>query len=259
MGHIRLGRLPRTLRWRQVVELLGDSDADAPSVARATTQAADRRLRQLAGDPTLVHCFWLLTRLTSAAREPDFVGALRQVGVEVRPGEPILSFVSGLSDQVRGESASHLESGAFAELASLALRRTLTETVGGQGQSLFGASVEKPRSARRRSSTDASFARASRVFFADFFGRTLRSFVERELSNHVGRSPALPTVADSQEFSDAIGRYARESARIMEDFASGWYGKHNWESKRQISREEAQGFVAVATRKLRMELKRAES
>ncbi len=39
----------------------------------------------------------------------------------------------------------------------------------------------------------------------------------------------------------------------MEDFASGWYSKRNWESQGQISPEEARGFVAVALRKLRME------
>ena len=44
----------------------------------------------------------------------------------------------------------------------------------------------------------------------------------------------------------------------MEQFAAGWYVKHHWESGDAISREEAQRFVAVALRKLRMELTRAD-
>jgi hypothetical protein len=248
VGHIRLGRRPKTLRWRQVVELLGDSSTDAPSVARATTEAADRRLRQLASDRTLVHCFWLLIRLTSAARESDFVGALRQVGVEVGSHEPILAFISRLSDQVREESASHPESGAFAKLASLALRRTLAETVGQHGQSLFGASADDLRVALRSFSADAAFARASRLFFADFFGRTLRSFVERELSNHIGGSPALRTVADSQEFSAAIERYTRESARIIEDSPPAGTASTTGNQCAR-SAEKRHGFVAAAMRK----------
>jgi hypothetical protein len=41
----------------------------------------------------------------------------------------------------------------------------------------------------------------------------------------------------------------------METFAADWYSKHNWEAKGEISVVEAQGFVAVALRKLRSEFK----
>jgi hypothetical protein len=66
----------------------------------------------------------------------------------------------------------------------------------------------------------------------------------------------LADVGQSRQFSEALDLYARQSARIMEDFAAGWYSKHNWESKGQVSQEEARGFVTIALRKLRMELKR---
>jgi hypothetical protein len=41
----------------------------------------------------------------------------------------------------------------------------------------------------------------------------------------------------------------------METFAADWYAKHNWEAKGEVSKAEAQAFVAVALRKLRAELK----
>ncbi len=258
MGHIRLGRLPKTLRWRQVVELLDEPALDASAVARATTLAAERRLRDLAHDPTLVYSFWLLTRLTTAARRPNFEGELAEVGVDAKADEPILGFISRVGEAVRVEAAGHPESGHFAELASIALRRALAETVGQHGPSLFGSSVEDLQAALRTYSGGQSFGRAARLFFGDFFARTLRSFVERELSNRTGSAPALRGIEDSQAFGESLDRYARESARIMESFAAGWYGKHNWESKGQISRQESQGFMAVALRKLRMELTRSE-
>src|SRR5437773_658295 len=148
MGHIRLGRLPKTLRWRQVLDLLGEASLDTPAIARATTFAAERRLQDLARDPTLTYAFWLLTRLTTAARH----------------------------------------------------------------------------------------------FFGDFFARTLRSFVERELPNQTGPGQRPRSVEDNQTFAESLDRYTRESALIMESFAVGWYGKHNWESRGRISRQEAQGF-----------------
>ena len=78
--------------------------------------------------------------------------------------------------------------------------------------------------------------------------------MDRELPNHVGVSAGLSGVAEGVEFKEALDLYARQSARILEEFAAGWYSKHNWESAGRISLDEARGFTAVALRKLRMEL-----
>jgi len=242
-----------------VLRLLDGPSLDEAAIARATALAAERRLRTLANDPTLVHAFWLLTRMTAASRQPDFESELAGIGIQTSSNEPILRFISRVSDAMRSEAAAHPASGHFAELASLALRRALTETVGQHGGSLFGSSVDDLQAGLRQYSGGQSFGRVARLFFGDLFARTLRSFVERELSNRTGSAPALRSIDDSQEFTTSLDRYARESARIMESFAAGWYGKRNWESQHRISRGDAEGFVGVALRKLRSELVRSES
>lgn len=257
MGHLRLGRLPKTMHWQGVVGLLDDSPDDIPAVARATVSAAESRLRELSQDPSLTYCFWVLTRVMAASREPDFRLGLERLSIQPPTGDSALDFVAELSEHVRSELTSYPESGPFGDLASLALRRALSETVGVHGRSLFGSSLEDVQHAFRSHSTTGRFGDVARQFFGDFFARTLRFFVDKELSNHVGGGSQLRSIEDSQEFSKALDVYARQSARIVEDFASGWYGKHNWESEGAISREEAQGFVAVALRKLRMELVRS--
>ena len=68
MGHNRLGRLPKTLRWREVVGLLDDEQVAATTVATAVLRAADHRFRRLVHDPTLGYCLWLLARITWEAR-----------------------------------------------------------------------------------------------------------------------------------------------------------------------------------------------
>ena len=72
----------------------------------------------------------------------------------------------------------------------------------------------------------------------------------------MGGTSKLTTVAQSLDFMRALDTHTRQSARIAEEFAGGWYSKHNWESKGQITSAEAQRFVAYALRKLRTELKR---
>jgi hypothetical protein len=87
MGHTIVGRLPNYPRWQAVVAMLQWPELDAAAVAGATTWAAQDRLRQLRGDPSLTYCFWLLTRLASAARGPDFEAELAQLGLPAQRDE----------------------------------------------------------------------------------------------------------------------------------------------------------------------------
>ncbi|MBA2454828.1 MAG: hypothetical protein H0V47_16795 [Chloroflexia bacterium] len=257
MGHTRLGRLPKTLGWQSVVALIDSSPADVPAVARAVVSASNARLQQLSNDPSLVHCFWLLTRLAAASREDDFAAALQRLELPVPVNGSALGYIAQVNDEVRLDIAGNLESGPFGEIASLALRSVLSETMGHHGRSLFGSSVDDVQHAIRAHSTPGQFGQLARRFFGDYLARTMRFFVEKELSNNVGPGHDLVSIEESQAFAQALDRFTRESARIVEDFAGEWYSKHNWESGGQISRQEVEGFVAVALRKLRSELRQS--
>ena len=142
MGHSEVARLPRSTRWRVVVELLNEPRLDAPRVARAACLAAERYLRELGNDPSLSHCFWLLTRLAAAARGDEFETELARLGIYVEPNESVLHFVVRVADQTRVDLGAFAESGPFGEIAAQALRRTLVETVGTEGQSFLFSSVD---------------------------------------------------------------------------------------------------------------------
>lgn len=254
MGHYYFGRLPKTQKWLAVVALLEAPRLDPPAVAGATVKAAQDRLVALRGDPSLTYCFWLLVRLAEAARGPDFLADVARLGVPVRAEDPALAVVARAADRARIELDRFPESGPFGELASLALRRTLTETVGIENRSLFGSSLEDLERAFRRRSSPVQFGELAHRFFGDFVARTLRFYVERELSHHVGTGGGLASIADAGDFAAALDLHARQSARIVEGFAADWYAKHHWEAGGAIGREETQRFVAHALRKLRKEL-----
>lgn len=256
MGHLRLGRLPKTRRWNAVMNLLDAEPSDTAGVARAVVNAADNRLSRLGHDEALVYCFWLLTRITWAARGPQFRDHLADLGIEVSDSTSALGLVSKVSEQARMVLAQHPESGPFGELASLSLRRALTDTIGTQDLGLFGSSIADVQYACRTYSSRKQFGILATRFFADFFSRTLRYFVDREVANYVGPGRSIPNIQAGQQFGQALDLYARQSAHIVEDFAAGWYSKHNWETQGQISTQEVQGFVSYALRKLRMEVKR---
>lgn len=256
MGHLRLGRLPKTRRWREVVELLDAPSADSAAISAAVVRAAERRLRELASDPSLSYGFWLLTRITWAARLPDFTAELADLGLEVKEDTSIFTFISGVSDHLRWTLARETQSGPFSELASLSVRRALTDSIGSHGRTLFGTSLDDLRDALSTQSRKTQFGLLGQRFFGDLLARTLSYFLDRESASQLTGLPNASAVAANSELMAGIDLHARQSARIVRDYASGWYSKHNWQTKGRVTQEETNGFVAYALRKLRSEITR---
>ena len=253
MGHTILGNLPKSQKWSVVMSLLQSPEVDARSVSQATVRAAERRLIGLRGDPSLTYCFWLLTRLASAARNENFAGDLDRLGISVQPRDGMLALLSQVSDRTRQELSGFPESGPFSDIAATALRTSLVETVGTQNLTLFGSSVDDLAGAFRRHSTAAQFGELATRFFGAFYARTLRFYIDRALPSSIGGG-GLVTFTDAEQFRTALDRHAMESARIVERFAGEWYIKHHLAADGRISRDDAQAFTAHALRKLRSEL-----
>jgi hypothetical protein len=255
MGHTELGVLPKSAKWQAVAALLAAPQVDVAQVAETTAIAAADRLNALRGDPAVAYCFWLLTRLASAARGPDFLQGVRALGIPVRPDDTAMALVARVADVSRIVLDRYPASGPFGEMAALSLRRALAETVSVENRPLFGASLADLERAFRRHSSPVQFGELAKRFFGEFYARTLRYYVERELQNRVGGA-GLPTVAAANDFSDALTLHARETARYVEGFAAAWFDKHNWQSGGSIGPDETRAFVAHALRKMRTEIAR---
>jgi hypothetical protein len=80
MGHIRLGTLPKTQKWNQVVGLIAGG-ADVERIAAASADAAEHGLERSSQDEGLAHAFWLLTQIPQAARQPNFSERLWKLGL----------------------------------------------------------------------------------------------------------------------------------------------------------------------------------
>ena len=56
MGHIRLGRLPKTRRWSGVFALLEGESVSPEALARVTATAAQEQFAVLQGDQAINYC-----------------------------------------------------------------------------------------------------------------------------------------------------------------------------------------------------------
>lgn len=254
MGHTIVGELPKTKRWDQVLALLQAPEVDPAAVAGATVDAAERRLLALRGDPSVTYCFWILTRLASAARGEDFQAASAALGIDVRHDEHALSLIAKVNERARDELEHYPESGPFGELASLSLRSALTRALGAQNLPLFQSSVDDLVGVFRRHSSASQFGELATSFFGDFYAQTLRYYIDRAIPGSMHADGGLRSLSDGEDFRAALDLHARESARIVETFAASWFTKHRGTHGETISRDEAEGFTAHALRKLRKEL-----
>lgn len=125
MGHIRLGRLPATKKWQEVIALLAQ-DASANHIAGASADAADNSLELARHDPAVQHSFWLLTQIPLAARTPDLVASLERLGLKVRGSVSLFEVVGAFTEAVDRKSEELGGRTDLGEMAQHAAAESLT-------------------------------------------------------------------------------------------------------------------------------------
>jgi hypothetical protein len=256
MGHIRLGRPPRTKKWQQVVASL-QAGADVASVAAATSEAAESALKKAAADPAFSQAVWLLVQLPLAARRDDFPAQLQTIGLDVSSSPGVLEIAGALSQTLDARARQHGSRTDFGDMARLAATESLTAMVGRSLPGLFGHTPDDVRSALARLAQSRSFAELARDFFARLTRRHLEYYLGRELPNHLGPGARFSSARQQAEFSRDLDLHCREASRILKEFASDWFWKAS--SRGPITPKKVERFAHVALQKITAELRQVVS
>jgi hypothetical protein len=250
MGHIRLGRLPRTKAWRDVVAELETPSATAAGLAAKTFSAASSYLRRYSTSEEGCYGPLLeLTRLAVASRSPDtFWRYVRSVGVR----DPKKLDGVGLLQAIASGSSNRpptSDQTVFSDIADQAFRETVLNYVRTGADTLWGVSSEDVRLAFKKVASKAGFSELARQWFGRFVGRSLLYFLDRELPNHVGTSGPLGTSTTAVEAERSVLAYAHERTQIIRDFAPGWLSKTLWKEG-ELSLPAARAFYAYCIKKI---------
>lgn len=254
MGHLRLGVLSHSKKWREVVSLL-DSGAPVDAIAEAAAEASERDLGRAADDPGFQFVSRLLVELPLVARSPGFAGAVATLGVRSDNLNSLPAFLAGLSeaiDRVAFESGQTSDAGI---LAKSALLESLSVQLGNRLPTLFEPTATDIRTELARFSTGQNFAVLARDFFARLTYRSLDYYLSRELASHTGDGKRFATDAERTSFQQALARHTFEASKIVEEFAGGWYGKNVWQ-KQEFDQTAINRFTSYAFKKLRDEFGR---
>lgn len=257
MGHIRLGNLPATRKWKEVVALLDESDFRIARIAQAVERAADRSLAEAVKDPAFVEGLWLLLKIPHAAKGADFQAALADIGIQVPPDPSLTDILSGFHDAVeRARRNSGRGISDFSLIARNAAISALNSLTLDRSPSLWKASLEDEQVTFASFASTERFGELAQRFFTNLLEGHIQYFLEREISRHIGPGGPMRSVADLRHFEGAIHRHCKETTIIMRAFAKDWLGKNRFHFDKDITRQDATGFAAHALTKVRNELSR---
>ena len=253
MGTQRLGTLPDTAPWRQVVGLIAD-DAELSAIAGATTKAAVAGLQKARNDQGLHYTFFLLARFAVSARDDNFTANLRAEGFRVSDAPEVFELVAAFTEIVDLGLQQRRSRTDLGEIAQLAGVQALTELLGQRSTDLFGTTAAEVQRAARQLSTPRGFGTLAHEFFARFSHRFLTYHLGRELPLHIGGNGRFADPEQHNAFVDQLAVHCREAAAIVRDFAADWYSKALSPQGKGITPQHTRGFVAHAITKLEGEL-----
>jgi len=258
MGHERVGFLPKTRRWNDLVkqmESFYSSGLSISTIATQTLRYVRQRYESLYKDDAVKNVFKFLVIFARACRFPDTKNQLNISGIEL-PNQPtLLSIVKALRENIPPREANS-EYGQLAIAAAAdAIGQWYKEHDTGQ-LSLFKPSVnsfEKWRSL----GNGAGFCELARLYFGKLTERYLNYFLDRSAS------ATFPNIQQREQFQHAIrahvnevSKHAFETAKITQSFTAGWFNKNT--IKGLPTEKDTEEFLAIAFGKLRDELRREE-
>lgn len=254
MGHLRLGTLPQTKKWKNVVALL-DGDAPLLEIAAAAAEASDRDLSRASDDPVFCFIASLLTDLPHKARSPGYLDFMDSLGISAQETATAAEFLAGLDHAVERHAFNVRRSSDIGEMAKAALLETFSVHLRDRLPTLLEPTPAELRSALASFSSGTAFGGLARDFFARLTYRSLDYFLSRELANHTGEGKRFASDTDRTAFQHDLAQHVFEASRIVEDFAGGWYGKTVWQ-KQALDQDAVNRFTRYAFKKLRSELGR---
>ena len=255
MGHERVGALPRTRKWRDIVDRLGEatgSEDDVANIAVAILENVRLQFNKIHSDDGVVAAFQFLVALTKSATLGELGGSSFSPEIDLDSGPSTLSLIGQLRSWVETQEASK----EYGDIATRASAETISLWSAQQGmQANLFTGPPDPKSIWQQADSGAGFCEVSRLFFSKFTERYLNYFLEREASASMSSIDERDRLASQlSDHIDGVSTYAFETSRITQSFAAGWFNNHARDTV--PSKEESRAFLSVAFGKMREELTR---
>jgi len=259
MGHTRLGKIPTTRKWRDVVGIFASARSKAglsaesdiiSRLAGSTIKASANALRSGIKDGGLVFVFYFLTQLALSARREEPRQALSELGVSLPSNPTHLDLTVEVHRVIDDHFKVTNQRSDVAEIAQLAVGETLSNFFRSQPRDLFAASESQLFNDLRALGAQRAFGSVSRQFFSNFMSRMLGFYLSKFVVPG-GRQQLVNNAGDLSQFNNALRQHTYQKAAIIHEFAEKWFSKTEFE--KGIDAKNTRRFVAYACKKLEAE------
>jgi len=258
VGHERIGYLPKSKKWRTIVDEVANFSSNEETIAQIANQTTKNliyRYKQIESDQGVFSAIKFLILLTHSAKHENASEILSKHGINLSTNFNLLS----LSKSIKEFISYHTDSKEYSAFASQALIRTVSEWSRKneiQQKIVFGSN-ENSFDEWKSASSGKGFCELSRLFFANFTENYLKYFLEREASAKINNLFDRDTFNKKLESHlSQISKHAFETAKITQSYSAGWYNKNVEDSI--PSNEKISGFISYGFGKINSELIREQ-
>lgn len=261
MGHTRLGSIPKSRKWKEVVATLAEGafqsekkllQEEIELIALKALDAAAVGLGRALDDIGLRYTFYILTQLALSSREGNWQEKLLEHNIDISNANSTFDVISEIQIAIDDYISEKGRATDVSEIAQQALGEAVSVLVEPKAITLFGSGKEEIQSAVKSLSTKKGFADLGQKFFGYFMTHYLNFYLSRVTAAQVGTGK-FRSVSDVSKFNQVLQTHCEQSARIVRDFCGEWYSKTEY--LEGINIENTSRFMAVALEKLKSELK----
>lgn len=258
MGHERIGTLPKTERWKSIVNSISsytDADDTIVEIAAQTTKNVRTRFKNIDTDGGVFAAFKFIITLAHCAKSNNAIDKLAEEGISL----PQDFNLYDLAYTIQNYIAQNAESKEYSSFATQSIIEAVSEWARDHETNqinLFDSGYNN-LDVWKKASDGAGFCELSRLFFSKFTERYLKYFLEREAATNIDN------LFDRTQFNknleihvDRISKHAFETSKITQSFAAGWFNKH---AKEKLPTDKRiLGFLSFAFQKINSELIKEE-
>ena len=230
MGHTRIGRLNRSMAWKEVIGLFC-AGADFDQIAQATLKAASEGFneKRLSEDAGYQKAVWLLVQMGIAGQSGDFIKHMCNCGIELSNNPSKQELNARLAAAVEDAAWDGGMKSDLAEFARQALSNAVTSAVekNKEGE-LPNMPHKEDIDVFRKFGSKADFAHINQVFASEIMSRGLLSYLTQLLPNMVGRENRVLSTHELNHAYNSIEQHCYETGIVQKDYANEWMGKHQY-------------------------------
>ncbi|SMC67964.1 hypothetical protein [Pedobacter africanus] len=258
MGHERIGTLPKSERWKSIVNSISDyTDAEDTivEIAAQTTKNVRKRFQDINTDAGVFGAFKFIITLSHFAKSDNALDRLAEEGIVLPKNFNLYDLAFCIQNYI----SQNEDSKEYSSFATQSIIETISDWARSHQtnqQSLFDSN-DTGLEIWQQASNGAGFCELSRLFFSKFTERYLKYFLEREAAS------GIDNLYDRTQFNknlethiDRISKHAFETSKITQSFAAAWFNKY---AKEKLpSNKRIKGFLSFAFQKINSELIREE-